>query len=144
MKNFNVRVYGIWINEREEILLSDEQIGDFKFTKFPGGGLEFGEGIKDCLIREWKEELDMDIEVGEHFYTTDFFQKSAFDESQIISIYYKVKAVRVPEINFKTSAFDFENTEHPLYAFRWEPLQTLSPNSVSLPIDKIVVALLQS
>ncbi len=144
MKNFNVRVYGIWINEREEILLSDEQIGDFKFTKFPGGGLEFGEGIKDCLIREWKEELDMDIEVGEHFYTTDFFQKSAFDESQIISIYYKVKAVRVPEIKFKTSAFDFKNSENPSHAFRWEPLNTLSPNSVSLPIDKIVVALLQS
>jgi len=88
MKRFNIRVYGIWINDKQEILVSDERIGDFKFTKFPGGGLEFGEGIKDCLIREWKEELNIDIEVGNHIYTTDYFQLSAFDQtSQIISIY---------------------------------------------------------
>ena len=55
MKRFNVRVYGIYITPQQQILLSDERIGDFCFTKFPGGGLEFGEGLHEALIREWKE-----------------------------------------------------------------------------------------
>ncbi len=142
MKNFNVRVYGIWVNDANEILLSDEQIGDFQFTKFPGGGLEFGEGIKDCLIREWKEELDADIEVLEHVYTTDFFQKSAFDESQVISIYYKVRPLTFPIIDFKTMPFDFDKSETGLHAFRWKSLQDITENDVTLPIDKKVISLI--
>lgn len=143
MKNFNVRVYGIWINDDHEILLSDEQIGDFRFTKFPGGGLEFGEGIKDCLIREWKEELDTDIEVLTHVYTTDFFQKSAFDDSQVISIYYKVRPIIYPNIAFKTRPFDFDKSDGDTPSFRWKKLIDLNETDLSLPIDKLVVALLK-
>lgn len=142
MKNFNVRVYGIWINDLQEVLLSDEQMGDFKFTKFPGGGLEYGEGIKDCLIREWQEELEVTIELLEHVYTTDFFQKSAFDESQVISIYYKVKPITFPNIAFKTIPFDFNKSETGLHAFRWKSLQDITENDVTLPIDKKVISLI--
>ncbi len=87
-KKFNVRVYGILIHDKS-VLLSDEYIKKNKITKFPGGGLEFGEGTKDCLVREFKEELNLDIEITEHFYTTDFYVASSFDtNSQVISIYY--------------------------------------------------------
>jgi 8-oxo-dGTP diphosphatase len=144
VKKFNVRVYGLWINDQNEILVSDEQMDEFRFTKFPGGGLEFGEGIKDCLIREWKEELDLDIEILEHFYTTDFFQKSAFDDSQIISIYYKVRPKAFSESLPTMGTTDFENTSSHSHTFRWIPLQQISEASVSLPIDKKVVLLLQS
>ena len=68
-----VRVYGIWINDDSQILLSDEYYDGAYFTKFPGGGLELGEGVLDCLKREWKEELGVEIENIRHFYTTDFF-----------------------------------------------------------------------
>src|SRR5581483_3511227 len=90
-KRFNIRVYGIWIQENK-ILVNEELIRGNKIVKFPGGGLHWGEGIKDCLIREWNEELSLNIEVLGHFYTTDFFQPSAFDDSQVISIYYLVTA----------------------------------------------------
>jgi ADP-ribose pyrophosphatase YjhB (NUDIX family) len=90
-KRFNIRVYGIWINDNK-ILINEETFKDRTIVKFPGGGLDWGEGIIDCLKREWKEELNLDIEVLEHFYTTDFFQASAFDNSQVISIYYRVAA----------------------------------------------------
>ncbi|HTK18679.1 MAG TPA: NUDIX domain-containing protein, partial [Mucilaginibacter sp.] len=85
---FNVRVYGLLINENQEILVSDEQEYGMRFTKFPGGGLEYGEGMTDGLKREFVEECNLDIEIINHFYTTDFFVKSAFNESQIISVYY--------------------------------------------------------
>lgn len=144
MKRFNIRVYGIWINDKQEILVSDERIGDFKFTKFPGGGLEFGEGIKDCLIREWKEELNIDIEVGNHIYTTDFFQLSAFDQtSQIISIYYNVRPMDAkPLIELREMVFDFHGNGHEEITFRQIPLQQFSAMDVSLPIDKIVATLI--
>ena len=38
-----LRVYGILINEAKQVLVSDEFIRGNYFTKFPGGGLEFGE-----------------------------------------------------------------------------------------------------
>ena len=91
MHPFNVRVYGLLI-ESGSILITHETIKGFDMTKFPGGGLEFGEGTKDCLVREFKEELNLDITVKGHYYTTDFFQASAFNSSdQIISIYYLVE-----------------------------------------------------
>src|SRR5215467_6889411 len=97
---FNIRVYGILINNEKQVLVVDEFIRGGYYTKFPGGGLELGEGTRDCLVREFKEEMDLEVEVGEHLYTTDFYQVSAFNPAhQIISIYYLVKAlepIKVP------------------------------------------------
>ena len=76
---FNVRVYGILINEAKQVLVSDEYIRGAYITKFPGGGLEFGEGTRDCLQREFMEEMNLKVAVGNHLYTTDHFQLSAFN-----------------------------------------------------------------
>ena len=78
MEQFNIRVYGILINEDKKVLVSDEFIRGKYYTKFPGGGLEFGEGTRDCLKREFIEEMNLQVEVLDHIYTTDFFQESAF------------------------------------------------------------------
>ena len=77
--SFNLRVYGILINEQNQLLVSDEYIRGMKITKFPGGGLEFGEGTRDCLKREFLEEMNLNVEVGKHLYTTDYFQLSSFN-----------------------------------------------------------------
>src|SRR3954464_7827479 len=91
MFRFNIRVYGLLINDKKQVLVSDEYIRGGYYTKFPGGGLEFGEGTRDCLKREFMEEMNLDVAVGEHLYTTDFYQMSAFNPKlQIISIYYYV------------------------------------------------------
>lgn len=143
--SFNVRVYGIHINGNNEVLVTDEYIKGKKFTKFPGGGLEYGEGTRDCLRREWQEELRQDIEVGEHVYTTDFFQISAFgDERQIISVYYYVKLKAPFVVNFKTRPFDFDKLEEDAQIFRWIPLSAFSKDSLTFPIDKIVADLVKS
>ena len=71
MHRFNIRVYGILINEKKQVLVSDEFIRGNYYTKFPGGGLEFGEGTRDCLRREFMEELELKVNIVEHIYTTD-------------------------------------------------------------------------
>ncbi len=142
--SFNVRVYGIMINENKQVLLSDEFIRGGYYTKFPGGGLEYGEGTRDCLAREWKEELNQQVEIGEHLYTTDFFQLSAFgDGRQIISIYYRVKALSPYAVEFKNRPFDFDELVDQAQALRWINQNDFSEESVTLPIDKAVARIIK-
>lgn len=138
MYPFNVRVYGVLINEADEVLISDEQEYGIRFTKFPGGGLEYGEGLIDGLKREFVEECNVEIEVLEHLYTTDFFVKSAFNDSQIISVYYKVRNISPLNLIIKTKIFDFDGEGDVLQAFRWVKLNELNADEFTFPIDKHV------
>ncbi len=148
MALFNVRVYGILIDSQNRLLVSDEFIRGNYITKLPGGGLEIGEGTRDGLAREFMEEANLEVIVGEHFYTTDFFQISAFNnKDQIISIYYLVHSDKTDTIKVKTKAFDFlpeqvaditGTAEH----LRWIPLSALSEESMTLPIDKVAIKML--
>lgn len=136
-KKFNVRVYGILI-ENDAVLVSDEYIKKNKITKFPGGGLEFGEGTKDCLVREFKEELDLDVEVTDHFYTTDFYVASSFDtNSQVISIYYRVRSLGKATYKTTTEPHNYENKEG-AQSLRWIKLRDLKENDFTLIIDRRV------
>ena len=147
---FNLRVYGILINEQNQLLVSDEYIRGGYYTKFPGGGMELGEGTRDCLKREFKEEMDLEVEIDNHIYTTDFFQVSAFNPAhQIISIYYFAKALEPIKCPLRTSPFDFDENQMEMYhktgeteTFRFIEWQNVTPESVTLPIDRIVVQML--
>ena len=149
---FNIRVYGILINEEKQILVSDEFIRGAYITKFPGGGLEHGEGTRDCLVREFMEEMNLKVKVTEHIYTTDFYQQSAFNAAhQIISIYYFVEALEPITAPLRSKPFDFDATQLKMYedtgeteTFRFINWGDLSDEVVSLPIDKIVVNLLKT
>lgn len=147
MERFNIRVYGVLINEDKKVLVSDEFIRGKYYTKFPGGGLEFGEGTRDCLKREFIEEMNLQVEVLDHLYTTDFFQESAFRPGhQILSIYYMVKALEPISVRLSNMAFDFDEEQLIRYeanqeveTFRMIDWNELSEESVTLPIDKVVV-----
>lgn len=141
MKRFNVRVYGILVRDNK-VLVSDEFIKGHRITKFPGGGLEFGEGVQDCLIREFREELDLEITVDSHFYTTDFFVASAFDSnSQVISIYYKVSALMEIPVYISQEPHDYVMAEG-AQSFRWIDRDRINENDFTLIIDKKVGELL--
>jgi len=139
---FNVRVYGILVNRDQEVLISDEKTGHASFTKFPGGGLEYGEGLIDALKREFWEECRLDIDVVEHIYTTDFYERSSFNESQIISVYYRVEALGPIAFDLKKSPFDFSaeksrDNQDKTEVFRFVPLRELRDQDLTFRTDKM-------
>jgi 8-oxo-dGTP diphosphatase len=137
-KPFNVRVYGIVI-EDNQVLICDELINGYKMTKFPGGGLEFGEGTIDCVIREFNEEMNIEVEVIDHIYTTDFFQQSAFNsKEQMLAIFYKIKLLEVPQLKFKAQRYDFEGIENQIQ-FRWLDINNIDKKDLTFPIDQYVL-----
>jgi ADP-ribose pyrophosphatase YjhB (NUDIX family) len=139
---FNIRVYGIFVNLKNEVLLADEFIHNTLMTKFPGGGLEYGEGTIDCLRREIREELNQEISHINHFYTTDFFQDALFfEQTQLLSIYYKASLTDENAVITSSRPFDFTPVEGAI-SFRWVPLNLLKPEHLTFPIDKKIVALL--
>jgi ADP-ribose pyrophosphatase YjhB (NUDIX family) len=143
MKHINVRVYGILIQDNQ-VLVSDEFIKGNNITKFPGGGLEYGEGTKECLMREFKEELNLNIEIVSHFYTTDFFVNSAFsNQSQIISVYYLVKPLGELDFSISTTVFDFNEVKEGAQSMRWIEIDKVSENDFTFIIDKHVADLLE-
>lgn len=152
MYRFNIRVYGVLINEQNQVLVSDEWIRGNYYTKFPGGGMEYGEGTRDCLKREFMEEMNLHVEICDHLYTTDFFQESAFRPGdQIISIYYLVKPLEPITVRISEKPFDFDEAQTKAYelnneceSFRFIPFEELNEDSVSLPIDKIVVKMIRN
>ena len=148
---FNLRVYGVLMNEQKQVLVADELVRGMYLTKFPGGGLEFGEGTRDCLKREFMEEMNLKVEVGEHLYTTDYYQQSAFNPAhQIISIYYFVHPLEEIKVPLRTKLYDFDEQQLRVYqetgeteTFRFIDWDDFNENQVSLPIDKIVAGLLK-
>lgn len=133
---FNVRAYGVLIYN-DELLLVHETYPELEMIKLPGGGLEFGEGLKQGLIREFKEELGLDIAVGEHLYTTDFFQPSAFDSRvQIIAVYYRVKPV---SNHFEPHRIQ---AREPNIKVMWQSLNTLKAEMFTFPIDRFITPMI--
>ena len=141
-KRFNVRVYGVLIMD-EAVLISDEYINGKENSKMAGGGLEFGEGTIECVVREFKEELNIDVEVESHLYTTDFFVTSAFNaNSQVISIYYKVNPIGDIKIITSHRKFDFEK-KNGAQSFRWIKRKEISEKDFTFVIDKQIAKIIK-
>lgn len=114
MSSFTIRVYGFVMSTNRRLLLSHETYLGQNFTKFPGGGLQYGEGTKAALQREMLEEFQIELTPDRHIYTTDFFVESAFHPGvQVVNIYYLMP--EVPENIFPSAGIDGQVLE-------WLPL----------------------
>ena len=139
--HFNIRVYGLITNNQGEVLVTDEYQLDTRMTKFPGGGLKYGEGTVDCLKREIIEECNgQKIKNIKHYYTTDFFQQALFFKNhQLISIYYMAELDDSPVFVLSEKPYDFAALTNGNQSFRWVKIKSLNPDEFSFPIDKFVV-----
>lgn len=145
VKEFVIRVYGIYIDPSKGLLVSDELIKGRKITKFPGGGLEPGEGTRECLQREMLEETGFEFNILSHYYTTDFFIESVFDSTkQVFSIYYMMIPRGELKLNTGNSPFEFDKEEEGVQKFRYIPIQSLSEENFTLKVDRHVAQLLMN
>ena len=139
-EKITLRVYGLLLKSPDLVLVTDEFRFGMQMTKFPGGGLELGEGTRDCLKREFMEELGIAISTHEHFYTTDFYQQSAFSAipMQLISVYYFVTSGQLSKISTAQHRFAFEHQQEGAQLFRWMSILDSDPSEITFPIDKLV------
>ncbi|MBF8456288.1 NUDIX hydrolase [Kaistella sp. G5-32] len=129
----NVRVYATVLKDKKILSLHEEYVGDH-LLKFPGGGLEFGESIVECLHREFEEELNLKIKNLQHFYTQEDFLVSKFrDNEQLLTIYYLAEIVDEEDLIIRDSCIE---------KIEWISLDT-EENPFPLPVDKIVFDLLK-
>jgi 8-oxo-dGTP pyrophosphatase MutT (NUDIX family) len=141
---YSIRVYMLILNEGMEILLSDEFQMDMKMVKFPGGGMEYGEGTIHCLQREAMEEFGHKLTNIRHFYTTDYFQKAYFfQDHQLISIYYLADLPGGLEIKVSDKPFDFPEMTNGQQSFRWVSLDEIEEEDLTFPIDRKVIGMLK-
>lgn len=137
VSNFNLRVYGLLIHE-DKVLITHEHRAGLDMTKFPGGGLEKGEGIESCLKREFLEEMNVEIEVMGLFYVNEFLQISSFNEAdQLISFYYFVK-ISEEQIELIDQLINRKNVEKNSQKFEWLLLDSIRVENFTFPIDRAV------
>lgn len=132
-KRFNLRIYALIVNERNEVLICDEVHRKIPMTKFPGGGMEWGESPLECLRRELNEEMAVDVTHAKLFYLTDFFQTSYLNpHDQVVAIYYTCEIKGIPK---QIEA----NVE-----FYWYPISDLQEEQFTFSMDKMVCSLLKT
>lgn len=144
---FNVRVYFFLVSRRgpggkstpfegvDCILVSEEHISGRHCTKWPGGGLEFGEGPMECAQREAQEELGQDIALGPLVHATGSFVRSAWrPQEQVLCHYYLARLCGPQEFETTEGAVDW-NAGHE-QRFRWSPVQGFNPEQLTFSTDR--------
>lgn len=138
---WNLRVYGVLV-ENSWILLSRETYPGFEgyMTKLPGGGILPGEGPVDALRREFKEEVGLEICSADVFHVPGGFHKSHFDDSQVVSLYYKVTR-SLDQIPRQMNSEVVRGVQ--VYQeFFWCPIKELDPSKMTWKTDQETIEIL--
>tara|TARA_B100000768_G_scaffold118340_1_gene109471 strand:+ start:266 stop:748 length:483 start_codon:yes stop_codon:yes gene_type:complete len=134
MKLRTLRVYGFLMNYSGQVLIAVERYNAIPMVKFPGGGVDWGEGHRDALIREFKEELDLSVKVKNNIYFNDFAVESVIDSKfQVQSFFYIVEALGSLEFQTHTS-IEFPETDGE--RFVWCNIEELDENMFTFKIEK--------
>ena len=119
-----IRVTAAIIEKEGKILIAKRKAGDDLFAglwEFPGGKIEEGETPEECIARELKEELDIEVKVGKlissnkHKYPHGIFELLAYrikhiSGAMILNDHDEIKWVTVDEI----SNFEFPPANTPI------------------------------
>ena len=85
-----VRVAGILI-ENNKILLIEHSKNEKSYWLLPGGGVDWGESTEDALKREFLEETNLEIKVGEFLFMSETLSPDKV--KHVINLYFMVKKV---------------------------------------------------
>lgn len=127
INTLNVRVYAAVVKNNAILVMNEFYAGE-KLLKLPGGGLELGEGLHDCLHREFQEELNVKIKILSHLYTQDHFIASKFRENeQLLTVYFTAELVDEENLQIMDESIE---------SVVWLPIEK-ETNPFKLPADKI-------
>src|SRR5689334_20900406 len=126
---FNLRVYGILkSSDGSEVLVMDETVMGKHLRKFPGGGVEHLEAPGIALVREFKEELGVEIKLGSLLYVSPHFHKSFFRPQQLVGLYWEVELVS-----------GTPKAQVPKAQVTWRKISELKPDDFTHALDQEVV-----
>ena len=131
MPGFNVRTYGVLLSkDLNQVLLVEEMIEGRRLLKFPGGGIELGEGPAEALKREFKEELEFSVEVESVFYVSPNFHVSYFRPQQFLGLYWRLRWSDLNQV---------PTSQNPNIKAHWKNISALRPEELTHPLDQEVV-----
>ncbi len=112
-----IEVVAAIIKQENKIFATQRGYGDFKgYWEFPGGKMEAGETAQHALIREIKEELDVEIEVGELIDTVEY------DYPQFhLTMHCFICSILSGELMLKEHEASKWLTKDTLYSVEWLP-----------------------
>ncbi|MBP6126561.1 MAG: NUDIX domain-containing protein [Leptotrichiaceae bacterium] len=93
-----VRVAGILI-ENNKILLIEHLKKNKKYWLVPGGGVDWGESTAEALIREFKEETNLDITVEKFLFLSETIAPDK--KKHVINLYFQIKIIKNSIYNMK-------------------------------------------
>ena len=100
MNSVRIRVAGILVQDGKILLVRHEKNGKSYFL-LPGGGIEYGETAAEALVREFKEEVGLTIEVGKLVIVQDSIPPNL--HRHVLNLYFLVKTsdyeIRVTQDN---------------------------------------------
>ncbi|MCX6241126.1 MAG: NUDIX domain-containing protein [Bacteroidetes bacterium] len=137
--HFNIRIYGLFPVDGYILVTDEFRLGMF-MTKFPGGALEFGEGAIDCLRREFREELNSEINHISHFYTTDFYQPTTLlpKNMQLFNVYYSLHIDKPYPFKTTGKLYDIPAVDG-AQSFRWMKINELKKEDFTFPVDRYII-----
>ncbi len=124
-KNINpiVRPTGILI-EDGRILIVKQEVSEQRNWSLPGGTLEFGETIEQCLVREIEEETGLDVRIKDLLYICDRFRHL---NHHIVHI-----AFLVERVGKKPSSMSWKQTdENMVREIKMVPVEELTKHGFS-------------
>ncbi len=124
---FRPAVYGVLFNANMEVLLCLNKHRS-NFWNFPGGGIEPGESPMDALIREFREEVGLEVQPVMLIWATKGRHHNWFRPGQqLLGTYYIVDAVG-GQVHTAGNGEDVNGCQ-------WFPVQALPTESMS-PFDR--------
>jgi len=90
-KSIRIRVSGIIIEDFKILLIAHKK-NNKTYWLLPGGGVEFGESLKDALEREFKEELNIIIKAGDVLFVSDSIDPE--DKRHVVNICFYCQSIK--------------------------------------------------
>lgn len=121
---FNYRVAGIIIYDNKLLVMKDEHAPYFYL---PGGRVAMNELSEDAIIREIKEELNVEVKVNRILWVNEnFFHEEYCDENfHEICFYYLLDLIDNELLN-KGEEFIFKEKGENIHTFYWKDINKIS------------------